>query len=557
MPPDWQLRAPPMELTRSYVADGLWNDDTLGEILAAGLADGSQLVCKVRSKLRPYSGTLGDVADLARHAAGGLRARGVGPGDLVAFQLPNWVEAAATFWATAFLGAVPVPIVHFYGPKEVGFILRHSGARVLVTADRFGHLDYLANLDILRPDLPALELVAVVTDEDLPSGLLPFSTLADADADAITTPARVDPSAPALVAYTSGTTADPKGVVHAHRTIGAEIRQLGAMQAAPGGPPALVGAPVGHGIGMLAALLIPVYRREPIHLIDVWDPSVVLAAMLEDQVYSGAGATFFLTSLLDHPEFTDEHRTLMSHVGLGGSSVPAAVTDRADAMGISIVRMYGSTEHPSITGSRHEEQRDKRLYTDGRPLPGVEIRLLDADGKEVEPGTPGEIHSRGPDCFPGYTDPALTKECFDVEGWYATGDIGVLDDDGYLSIVDRKKDIIIRGGENISALEVEELVLRLPGVAEVAVVAAPDPRLGEHACAFVRPSAGQDIPSLEDVRAHLDAAGLARQKWPEEIRTIDDFPRTPSGKVQKFALRDRLRQEAGVSRASPTPGSPR
>jgi acyl-CoA synthetase len=547
VPPDWQLRVPPLELTRSYGADGLWDDDTLGEILASGLADGSQLTCKVRSKLRPYSGTLGDVADSARRVAGGLHARGVGTGDLVAFQLPNWVEAAATFWATAFLGAVPVPIVHFYGPKEVGFILRESGARVFVTADRFGHLDYLANLDILRPDLPALELVAVVTDDDLPSALLPFSTLADADA--ITAPARVDPSAPALVAYTSGTTADPKGVVHAHRTIGAEIRQLGAMQAKPGGPPALVGAPVGHGIGMLAALLIPVYRREPIHLIDVWDPSVVLAAMLEDQVYSGAGATFFLTSLLDHPEFTDEHRKLMRNVGLGGSSVPAAVTDRADAMGISIVRMYGSTEHPSITGSRHEEKRDKRLYTDGRPLPGVEIRLLDADGKDVEPGTPGEIHSRGPDCFPGYTDPALTRECFDAEGWYATGDIGVLDDDGYLSIVDRKKDIIIRGGENISALEVEELVLRLPGVAEVAVVAAPDARLGEHACAFVRPLPGQDVPSLDDVRAHLDASGLARQKWPEEIRTIDDFPRTASGKIQKFALRDHLRQEAGVSRA--------
>jgi acyl-CoA synthetase len=542
---DWQLRTPPVELTHRYVADGAWNDDTLGEILAAGLADGAHLACKVRSRLRPYSGTLGNVADLARRCAGGLRARGVGPGDLVAFQLPNWVEAAATFWATAFLGAVPVPIVHFYGPKEVGFILRQSGARVLVTADRFGHLDYLANLDTLRPDLPDLEVVAVVTEAELPGSLLPFRTLAEADA--ISGPARVDPSAPALIAYTSGTTADPKGVVHAHRTIGFEIRQLGAMQAPRGGPPLLVGAPVGHGIGMLSALLIPVFRRDPIHLIDVWDPAVVLAAMVEDGVYSGAGATFFLTSLLDHPDFTDAHRELMRHVGLGGSSVPAAVTDRADAMGISIVRMYGSTEHPSITGSRHEDPRDKRLYTDGHPLPGVEIRLLDDDGKEVVAGTPGEIHSRGPDCFPGYTDPALTSECFDADGWYATGDVGVLDDDGYLSIVDRKKDIIIRGGENISALEVEELVLRLPGVAEVAVVAAPDARLGEHACAFVRPLPGEHVPSLDVVRAHLGAAGLARQKWPEELRAIDDFPRTPSGKVQKFFLRDDLRREEGRS----------
>jgi len=548
--PDWQLRVPPADLTARYTRDGSWADDTLGEILATGLADGGHLAFKVRSRLRPYAGTLADVAGLARRVAGGLRARGVGAGDLVAFQLPNWMEAAATFWATAFLGAVPVPIVHFYGLKEVGFILRQSGARVLVTADRFGHLDYLANLDSIRPDVPGLELVAVVSDGAIPKEYLPFTALADADA--VDAPVRVDPSAPALVAYTSGTTADPKGVVHAHRTIGSEIRQLGAMQAG-GDIPALTGAPVGHGIGMLAALLIPVFRRDPIHLIDVWDPATVLAAMLEEHVYSGAGATFFLTSLLDHPDFTDEHRALMRHIGMGGSAVPAAVTDRADAMDISIVRMYGSTEHPSITGSRHQEPREKRLYTDGHPLPGVEIKLLDDDGKEVAAGVPGEIHSRGPDCFPGYTDPALTSECFDADGWYTTGDVGVLDDDGYLSIVDRKKDIIIRGGENVSALEVEELVLRIPGVAEVAVVAAPDARLGEHACAFVRPLAEAEVPSVDAVRAHLEGAGLARQKWPEEVRAIEEFPRTPSGKIQKFALRDRLRAEApgGAPSAAP------
>jgi acyl-CoA synthetase len=543
VPIDWQLRAPPGDLTRRYLAEGAWTDETLGAVLAAGLGDGAGLTFKVRSRLRPWSGTFGDVADLARRVAGGLRARGVGPGELVAFQLPNWVEAAATFWGIAFLGAVPVPIVHFYGPKEVGFILRQSGARVFVTADRFGHLDYLANLDTLRPDLPDLELVAVVGDDD--GGHLSFAVLADAEP--VDTPARADPVAPALVAYTSGTTADPKGVVHAHRTIGFEIRQLGAMQAS-GSPPALVGAPVGHGIGMLAALLLPVWRREPINLIDVWDPAEVLRAMLEDRLLSGTGATFFLTSLLDHPDFTDEHRELMRHIGLGGSSVPAAVADRADAMGISIVRLYGSTEHPSITGCTHDgDPREKRLYTDGRPMPGCEIRLLDDNGREVAVGEPGEIHSRGPDCFPGYTDPKLTEQCFDADGWYATGDVGVLDPDGYLGIVDRKKDIIIRGGENISALEVEELLLRMPGVAETAVVSAPDARLGEHACAFVRPLPGAELPALEAVRAHLDGAGLARQKWPEELRAVDDFPRTPSGKIQKFALRDRLRQEAGVS----------
>ncbi len=533
------LRGVGDDRTRRYVADGSWTDQTLGTILADGLLEGRDLTLSVYSETRPWRGTFADGYDLARRVAGGLAGLGVGPGEPVAFQLPNWMEAAATFWAIALLGAVPVPIVHFYGPKEVGFILEQSRARVLITADRFGHLDYLANLDALRPRLGALEAVFVVGGS-APSGTTPFSALAAAEP--IDGPVPTDPSAPALIAYTSGTTADPKGVVHSHRTIGFEIKQLGSIQAL-GGRPALVGAPVGHGIGMLAALLIPVWRRDPIHLIDVWDPARVLATMAQEGITSGNGATYFLISLLDHPDYTEAHRELMAHIGLGGSAVPAAVGERCAAMGISTVRSFGSTEHPSITGMTHDAPLEKKLHTDGRPLPGVEIELRGEDGHLVAVGEPGEIWSKGPDCFVGYTDPQLTAAAFDPAGWFGTGDVGVLDDDGYVSIVDRKKDIIIRGGENISALEVEEQLLRMPDVAEVAVVAAPDVRLGEHACAFVRLRDGGSTPSIETLRAHLEQAGLARQKWPEEIRPVEVFPRTASGKVQKFVLRQQLRDE--------------
>ena len=551
MPFDWQPREPDAERARGYVRDGFWNDETLGRILATGLRDVPDHAFTVRSDRRPFRGTFRDVDAMACRVAAGLRARGIGPGDAIAFQLPNWIEAAATFYAIAYLGAVVVPIVHFYGAKEVGYILRRTRVKALVTADRFGHQDFLANLDALRTegDLDDLEWVAVV-GESAPGGTFVFADLLGHGS--IDAPVAVDPMAPALIAYTSGTTSDPKGVVHVHRTINAEIRQLSAIQSNRGVPDddpnaidMLTGAPVGHGIGMLAALLTPVFRRRNVHLIDVWDPKRVLAAMVEDHVSAGQGATFFLTSLLDHPDFDPAvHAPLMAHIGLGGAAVPIAVCERARELGIDCTRSFGSTEHPSITGSTFEDPWDQRARTDGRPLPGVEMRLVGEDGRDVGVGEPGEIVSRGPDCFFGYTDPARTAEAIDADGWYATGDVGVLDANGCLAITDRKKDIIIRGGENISAQEVEELIVRLPGVAECAVVAAPDPRLGEHAAVFVRLLSGQDEPSLDAIRAHLQAAGLARQKWPEEVRSVEEFPRTPSGKVQKFVLRERLRDEA-------------
>ena len=541
---DFTPRETDEEHARRYLAEGFWTDQSLGALLAQGLRDAADHPFTVRSDRMPYRGTLGEVGALARQVAVGLRERGIQPGDPVAFQLPNWVEAAATFYAVAFLGAVVVPIVHFYGTKEVSYILRKTRVKALITADRFGHQDFLANLAGMRDALPDLEWVSVVGDLD---GAGPHDfPFADLVADEmLAEPAAVDPREPALIAYTSGTTSNPKGVVHSHRTINAEIVQLSGMQDNRGGPAMLIGAPVGHGIGMLAALLIPVYRRSEIHLIDVWDPGRVLAAMLEDNLSAGQGSTYFLTSLLDHPDFDPaRHVKLMPFVGLGGSAVPAAVGERCEKLGIETARSFGSTEHPSITGSYPDTPRDKRVTTDGKPLPGVELRLVDDDGNDVPVGEPGEIWSKGPECFVGYTDAAATAAAFSPDGWYMTGDIGVLDADGYLAITDRKKDIIIRGGENVSAQEVEELLLRMPDVAEVAVVAAPDDRLGEVACVYFRMQPGGVAPTLDEMRAFLEEAGLARQKWPEHVRSVEEFPRTPSGKIQKFVLRQHLRDAA-------------
>jgi acyl-CoA synthetase (AMP-forming)/AMP-acid ligase II len=507
------MRTIPAELAKRYEAEGWWTRDTLGDMLARGLAAAPQAAFRVHSDVRPWAGTFRDVELVARRLAAGLRDRGVGPGDVVAFQLPNWMEAAAVFWASAFLGAVVVPIVHFYGRKEVGYIIRTIAPRVFVTAERFGRLEYQADLCADVPIVGVVSQAGASFDELLGAEPMPGVVAAD-------------PAGPALIAFTSGTTRDPKGVIHSHQTLGFETRQL-AERYPPDRGRQLTAAPVGHFIGMLNAFLIPLLDGSPINLTDVWDPARVLALMASDGLTVGGGAPYYLTSLLDHPDFTPGHLRRMKYAGLGGAAVPAAVTTRLAGLGMTVWRSYGSTEHPSITGCPYTAPEPKRLYTDGNVLPGVEIRL-DADG---------EIYSRGPDLCLGYTDQALTDRVFDDEGWYRTGDIGVLDEDGYLTITDRKSDVIIRGGENISALEVEEILLAMPGIAEVAVVSAPDARLGEHAAAFVRLLAGVPVPAIGEMRAHLEQAGLARQKWPEELHAVDDFPRTATGKVQKYILR--------------------
>jgi acyl-CoA synthetase (AMP-forming)/AMP-acid ligase II len=509
-------------LAQRYADQGWWTRDTLGDLLARCLKDNPHVTFTVHSAQRPYAGTFADVELLARKLAAGLRARGVGAGDVVAFQLPNWVEAAATFWASAFLGAVVVPIVHFYGPREVGFILGTVQPRAFITAEQFGRMTFDPGV---CGDVP---VVAVVGSS--------FDALADAEPMEGTLVA--DPAGPTLIAFTSGTTSNPKGVIHSHQTLSFETHQLLANYP-PGRGRQLTALPVGHFIGMLGAFLIPVIEGAPIDLCDVWDPDKAIDLMESDGVSLGGGPPYFVTSLLDHPRFTDEHLRYIKYLGLGGSTVPAAVTRRLTDLGIVVHRSYGSSEHPSITGSHWTAPEDKRLFTDGEARPGVEIRLADD----------GEILSRGPDLFIGYTDPALTAEAFDDDGWYHTGDIGVMDDDGYVTITDRKSDIIIRGGENISALELEEILLALPAVAEAVVVSAPDTRLGERAAAVLRIKPGHLMPTRSEVREHFERAGVAKQKWPEELHEVDDYPRTASGKVQKYVVRQRIREQAVARRA--------
>src|SRR5947208_2005752 len=350
----------------------------------------------------------------------------------------------------------------------------------------------------------------------------------------------ISPDEPHILAYTSGTTSDPKGVVHSHNTLLSELR---AIAAASGGGPEdvfLCPNPIGHIAGIYSALIAPFllgYRK--LVLMDGWDPKWALELIQEHGVTRTGGASFFLMTMLGAPELATTDASSLESFGLGGANAMPMLVEQAETAGFRGFRSYGCTEHPSITmGSPDSDPLEKRAYTDGRAMLDVELRAVDDDGRDVPPGSEGEVVSRGPDQFLGYMDPAMDAEAFDDDGWFHTGDIGRLDDDGYLAITDRKKDIIIRGGENISAREVEEVLAKHPKVQEAAVTAVPDERYGERVCAFVV-TGGREL-TLEDVVGHFEEKGVAKQKTPERLEIVTEFPRTLAGKVQKYVLKRQL-----------------
>jgi acyl-CoA synthetase len=529
----WITVPTPADLGDHYRSQGWWDGQSMPTLLADALiASASQQFC-VYSLDRPWRGTIGDVTDIARRLAGGLRLRGLGPGDPVAFQLPNSVEAAAVFYGLAMMGAVLVPIGHMSGTSELRHAVRESGARALLVGNRREPgfpFDALAD-----EDGGPLEHVIAVGGLPASKGTILFEDLIAAAP--IDGPADLDPAQPAVIGWTSGTTGSPKGVLLSHRGMCAETRwHMSPMMA--GLPQRLAStSPVSHVTGMLVSVLVPPLLGRGIHLLDYWNSSRVLELMVAESLSAGTGAPLFLASLIDNPLCTTAHHALIKASSLGGAAVTPELIERADALGIVAMRGYGCTEHPSIALGDVSDVLTHRAHSDGKVCAGVEVRVVGDDGTESAPGEPGEVLTRGPDMFCGYTDPTLNADAFD-DGWYRTGDIGRLADDGYLTIVDRKKDIIIRSGMNISAAEVEAVLTSMPQIADIAVVAAPDPRTGEHACAFVRPAPGYDTVTIGQMREHMARAGIAKYKWPEEIRCHPmDFPQTAAGKVRKADLR--------------------
>ena len=489
---------------------------------AAARAPGASL--SVASDNLPCTTTLGDVVAAGRRMGTRMTSAGLGRGDIVACMLANWREWLVVAVAAGQAGAVMLPVVTIYGAKELGFILRQSGAKWLFTPDRFRGVDY-AQVVADCGDLPALERhIAIGAD---------FAAL-EADGP-IADPVPVNANDLALLVYTSGTTADPKGVMHSARGFLAEMETMRAMRSGSDDDAVISPWPPGHVAGALAMYRF-LCQGTPLILMDQWDAALAARLIDRHKVTSSSGTPFHLSGMIAAADAHGYDLTSLRQYLVGAAPVPPSLIERCQALGLAVYHCYGSSEHPTVTSGVVDDPLDKQLHTEGRAIAGSEMRFVDDDGDDVAPGEDGEICTRGPELFLGYLDPPLNEAAFLADGWYRTGDIGRLDEAGYLLITDRKKDIIIRGGENISSKEVEAVLLAHPAITDAAVVAAPDDRMGEvvRACVVLAPGASL---TLDEVRDHFFAAGIAKQKTPERLTVLPELPRNASGKVLKHELR--------------------
>jgi acyl-CoA synthetase (AMP-forming)/AMP-acid ligase II len=536
-------------------ADGVWSGppldelppSALWELVEAHVARAPQTAWGFHCDGELTRFTSRELVDEARRVAAGFARLGLAPGDAVVAQLPNCREGTVAFFAALALGLKYVPVVHIYGPSELAFIVGNARARLLITPAKWHNVDFVERLRRL-PRLESLR-ATVVTGSSAPRDLASLTTwdaLAGSDAAPATLP-RVDPQSACLICYTSGTTAMPKGAMHSHRSLAAEVRQNVDYLRHIDNKNLFVGAPAGH-IGPITMMLRQVVFDVSGAYLDRWDALVAAALIEEFRAGWTVGVPMHLSSLLPLRE-AGRIRNLESYV-IGGTSVPPAIVEAADRVGIRACRSYGSTEHPTIAQCQLDQPLRERAWTDGSLASGAQIRLVDDEGRDVPDGASGEVISRGPERFLGYFDAALNADAFTSDGWFRTGDIAVIDQQGLLTVVDRKKDILIRGGENIAAKEVEDILTQHAEVLEAAVVGWPDPAYGERVGAFVRlrPGGALDIESL---RRHFEAVGVARQKIPERLVIVDDFPRNPSGKIMKTELRQRARAAAGQSTGTP------
>jgi acyl-CoA synthetase (AMP-forming)/AMP-acid ligase II len=528
------------ERRKDYVSRGLWDSSTLAGRVAlhAGLRPDDLAVVDDTGE-HSYS-------QLAAHAAAladEFRARGIGSSHVVSIQLPNWYEAVVSAVAVQSMGAVINPLLPNYRARELVNVFATARPAAILTPGVYRDFEYSRLIDSVANETGVHPLHIPVRAEPL-AGQTGFEGLVGSRAG------RLDAGAADLISeliFTSGTEARPKAIMHTEQTANFSVRVAHSDLGLHESDVVWMPSPVGHSTGFNYGVRFALYHGLPLILQDRWDPQRAVDLVLGRGCSYTLAATTFLADLVSAARRNDSRLTSLRFFGCGGAPVPESLVESADETGIRVLRLYGSTEVLVATWNRPTSTPGQRRRTDGVAMSDVDVEIRDEFGNPVVGDAPGEIHVRGPNtCVGFFDDEARTAATFDPEGWVRSGDLATLDSEGYLTIVGRKKEIIIRGGLNIAPREIEELILTFAEVERVAVVGLPDPRLGERMCACVVLVPGASSLELHDVVARLKAMGVANFKLPERLEILAELPTTASGKIQKHEIVRELTEKAAA-----------
>ncbi|EMK5100959.1 short chain acyl-CoA synthetase [Escherichia coli] len=519
----------------AYRQQGLWGDASLADYWQQTARAMPDKIAVVDNHGASYTYSALDHA--ASCLANWMLAKGIESGDRIAFQLPGWCEFTVIYLACLKIGAVSVPLLPSWREAELVWVLNKCQAKMFFAPTLFKQTRPVDLILPLQNQLPQLQQIVGMDKLAPATSSLSLSQII-ADNTSLTTAITTHGDELAAVLFTSGTEGLPKGVMLTHNNILASERAYCARLNLTWQDVFMMPAPLGHATGFLHGVTAPFLIGARSVLLDIFTPDACLALLEQQRCTCMLGATPFVYDLLNVLEKQPADLSALRFFLCGGTTIPKKVARECQQRGIKLLSVYGSTESSPHAVVNLDDPLSRFMHTDGYAAAGVEIKVVDDARKTLPPGCEGEEASRGPNVFMGYFDePELTARALDEEGWYYSGDLCRMDEAGYIKITGRKKDIIVRGGENISSREVEDILLQHPKIHDACVVAMSDERLGERSCAYVVLKAPHHSLSLEEVVAFFSRKRVAKYKYPEHIVVIEKLPRTTSGKIQKFLLR--------------------
>ena len=526
----------------AMVEQGHWSDKTVLDYFELAVSEVPDQVAIVDFNSEKQASTRVTYSQLAKYVdqiALGLINLGIKKQEVVSFQLPNWWQFCAIHLACLRVGAISHPLMPIFRERELVYMLGFAESKLLIIPNEFRGHNYVSMLEGIRSELPALNHVLAVDGPEeisFENKLLEHDLENQLDKSALFEERKLNANEVVQLIYTSGTTGRPKGVMHTSNTILSSVHPYLERVNLTGDDDFFMGSPLAHQTGFLYGVVAPIVLKTKVALLDAWTPKQGWEIIKRENASFTMASTPFLADMVESPIADECNSDRFKLFVCGGAPIPRALVKKANQnLNIKVISVWGMSEVGAATCCCIDDE-EKIFNTDGKALDGMEVRVIDSDKNVLPAGAEGDLQARGAYAFVGYLKQPEAYGA-DEDGWFDTGDVAIMDEDGYIRISGRTKDIIIRGGENIPVVEVENLLYKHDAVEDVAVVAMPHERLGELGCCFITLNEGCSL-DFGELKEYLSDQKLAKSYWPERLEILDEMPRTPSGKIQKFQLRE-------------------